>query len=837
MPDSTILILVFLPFIMGIATLFFPSRMGKHFGVWAALTPLTCLIIALTFYLRLSGHGDAFTYALPWIPSLGLSLHFIVDGLSMFFATIISGIGLMVVIYAFFYLEDHEDHQKFYCYLLLFMGSMLGVVSSNNLLLTFVFWELTSLTSFFLIGFWFHKEASRYGATKALVITGLGGLAMLGGFILLNQISQTWNPAGTWIITEFFEHAAEIQAHHLYKPMLVLVFVGCAAKSAQFPFHIWLPNAMEAPTPISAYLHSATMVKAGLFLVARLHPALAGTDFWFYLIATTGMLTMCVGGILAIVQTDLKALLAYSTISQLGMIMCMLGLGTQSGVNGAIVHIANHASYKAALFMCVGIIDHGCGTRDLKYVHGLLKIMPTIFIITLLGCWSMAGLPPMGGFISKEMFYESTLHGLPGTLGKMFPYIAIFGALFTLAYCFKMTRWTFFGKEPHDLPHHPHKPSIGFQTPAWILITIAVLLGITPGFFTKPLNATIVSITHEVSVNEEQTHLAEVEEAKAPHANAHSDTEHHAEATNTEHETPHQETSETTAGHHETNGLYLALWHGVNKPLMMSGATLLIGLLLIVMLRKVIATQEALGAAFPWARVNTIYNGVVFNCDRITKGIYDVFQSGHLHQYLIGIFLFVMASVLGMAFKGGWRPDFSLQGHQFRVVEIVTVCLIFLGIIGTLILKSRIAVILSLGMTGFLMAFFYELIGAPDLALTQYLIETISTILFLLVFWFLPPFFKEKGGRSTHLRDGLIAVGFGAFITVLMYGAIHGHVLDSIFPYYMQGSKLDAGGGNVVNVIIVDYRGFDTLWEISVLSIATIGIFALLKRKGYGKHG
>ncbi|MFQ5589367.1 MAG: proton-conducting transporter membrane subunit, partial [Nitrospiria bacterium] len=627
---TAVLTIVFLPFLASLAILFLSPWLqkmvvGKKLGATVALVPLICLTLILSWIPQVKS-GLSATFHIPWVESYGIALSFLVDGLSLLFGILISGIGLLVVIYSIWYLSDKEDKVKFYLYLMMFMGAMLGVVFSNNLFGMFTFWELTSISSFLLIGFWYHKEASRYGATKALVITGLGGIAMLAGFIVLYQITETFD------VTKILTMGDVIRNSPLYVPALILIFLGCATKSAQFPFHIWLPNAMEAPTPVSAYLHSATMVKAGIFLTARLSPAFSGTAFWTALVAGFGLTTMLVAGVLAIRQTDLKALLAYSTISQLGMIMAMLGFGTQYSGEAAIVHIMNHAAFKAALFMIVGIIDHGCGTRDLTYVGNLRKEMPHSFRIAFVGCLSMAGLPIFGGFISKEMFYESTLHIPFAPLPYLIPALAVFASLFTFAYSFKFLIWGFFYEAPEHPPHHPHEaPTLGLVSPVFLAVMV-VLLGIAPGLFSHGL----------------------LEPAAA-----------------------------AVTG--QPAELHLGLWHGVNTPLVMSFFTVVFGVLLFMRLKKVNAVQDEVSVAVPWLSPNFVYNrGFLAGIPPLTQRCLWWFQSGYLKHYLMAIFTFLMLSTVFFSLSKGWVLHLdALLNTDVTLAQLITFVLLVCAALAT----------------------------------------------------------------------------------------------------------------------------------------------------------
>jgi multicomponent Na+:H+ antiporter subunit A len=785
---SLLLSATFLPFIAAILILLLPRRWAREIGIGTVV--LSAVIFSLVVAIQVQGvHGEGLSVDLPWGgPGLDLRLALRHDGLAGLFALIISGIGVLIALYANYYLGPDEDRRNFYSYFLLFMGSMLGVVFSDHLLLLFVFWELTSLSSFLLIGFWFEREASRYGATKALLVTGMGGLVMLAGFILLGIA------AGTWSVHEVLERGASIRNHPYATVSFLLIFVGCATKSAQFPFHIWLPNAMEAPTPVSAYLHSATMVKAGLFLAARLRPVYGELDLWFPVVGGIGFLSMAAGGILALRQTDLKALLAYSTISQLGMIMTALGIPTEVGGEAAVAHVLNHAAFKAALFMVVGIVDHECGSRDLSVVSGVRKWLPRTFVVAAVACWSMAGLAPLGGFISKELFFESSLHldAWPGWLAHSLPFLLVAASVFTFAYTWKFLFWTFLGKPSEKLDKHPHKPPLGMLVSPAILAGMTILLGLLPNLLVPGLL-------------EPAAHAANF-------GVLHGETEAH---------------------------MHLGLWHGFGPALVMSLVVIIAGLLAGFRLRPIVGWQTRVAERYPKFRINTIYDGMLDNATAAGRWVSLRIQTGRLQHYLVVIFLFAILLVTGGALAAGWRFEGSLDWSTVREApypNALTTLVILLAAFGTAWFRNRIVAILFLGVTGYLVAYMYELMRAPDLALTQYLIETVSVILFLLVFWFMPPLKCEKPGGRKLVFDLSVAGLVGVFFFGVMLTAMQSHDLPSIAPYYNWHSKDLAGGNNIVNVIIVDFRGFDTMWEITVLALAAISIFALIRRRNLKTH-
>ncbi|MFG1250165.1 proton-conducting transporter membrane subunit [Xanthobacter flavus] len=478
----TLLLVILIPF-LGALIPPLVIRSGRNTCA-AATGAVTLLALAL-----LLSHAPAvFSGAVPmagvaWVPSMGLSLSVFADGLGFFFAAMILAIGLLVIVYARFYLSREDPMGRFFAYLLLFQGAMVGVVLSDNVIALLVFWELTSLTSFLLIGFWTKRAEARQGAGMALVITGGGGLALIAGLLLVAQA------AGSYQLTDILARGEMVRASPLYLPALALVLTGAFTKSAQFPFHFWLPHAMAAPTPVSAYLHSATMVKAGVFLLARLWPVLAGTDAWFLIVAPVGLATMLLGAAIALFRNDLKGLLAYSTVSHLGLMTMLLGLGTPMAAVAAVFHVINHATFKAALFMSAGIVDHEAGTRDIRRLGGLMALMPITGTLALIAAASMAGVPLFNGFLSKEMMLEEAAHTSYLGLDFLFPVLATVAAVFSVAYAARFAIGTFLGPARHDYPHHPHDPPLGVWLPVAVLVVPVIAIGLFPAPVAGPLVA------------------------------------------------------------------------------------------------------------------------------------------------------------------------------------------------------------------------------------------------------------------------------------------------------------------------------------------------------------
>jgi len=761
-----LLVVLFSPFVAAALTPLVARILGARTGWWAAAVALGNTIALLTLLPGVL-HGTPLRYTLPWIPLLDTNLTLMVDGLSFFFALLISFAGCLIMAYGRFYLDPREAHGKFFASMLLFMGSMLGVVLASNLIVLFVFWELTSFSSFLLIGFWSHREASRYGATKALLVTGGGGMAMLIGFILLYQVT------GSWDMQAVLSQGDIIRASPLYLPILGLVFVGCMTKSAQTPFHIWLPNAMEAPTPVSAYLHSATMVKAGLYLVARLHPALSGTDAWVYLVGGAGILTLCVGGFLALAQDDLKALLAYSTVSQLGLIMALYGLGTPQGVVAGSFHLMNHAAFKAALFLCVGMVEHETGTRRLSQLGGLWRAMPWTGVFTLIAAAAMAGLPPLGGFVSKELFYEATLETTQPTVRTIFPLLAVVGSAFTFAYSLRLVYGVFFGRPGHP-PKHPHEAPLGMRWSPLILAALNPLFGLWPA-----------SVEHS---------LLEPMAAGILREDVH---------------------------------VHLALWHGFGMPLVMSGVAIAAGVLLYPAWSTVQRWQDAI---FSRLSLDTVYDESL----RIlaTSGGYLSWslQSGILRHYLLWILSF-LGLVIISTFLWGRVSVVPAEARSVLSYEGILLILTMGASVAVVLAPRPLPAVILLGGVGYLVGALFVLLYAPDLALTQILIETVALILFLLVIYRLPPYIQEQASRGRLLRDGLLATVVGGAVSAVVLATAGQGYFPSIAEYFLRESVPGGGGRNVVNVILIDFRGYDTLGEITVLAIALLGVFTLLARK------
>ncbi|MEL0641070.1 monovalent cation/H+ antiporter subunit A [Pseudoalteromonas aliena] len=732
-----------------------------------ALAPLIALGITL-YHAPAVLAGETIRYSFAWIPSIGLDLSLRLDGLSLLFMFMILGIGLLVILYTRYYLSANDSMAKLYSYLMLFMTAMLGIVMSNNVIQLWLFWELTSISSFLLISFWWHKSEARKGARMALAVTGAGGLALLAGLMLLSDI------VGSYDLDVILASKTIIQSHDLYEAALVLVLLGAFTKSAQFPFHFWLPHAMAAPTPVSAYLHSATMVKAGIFLLARFHPALAGTDTWFLLVGLTGLATLLFGAYIALFKHDLKGLLAYSTISHLGLITLLLGLDTELATVAAIFHIINHATFKASLFMAVGIIDHETGTRDMRKLNGMWRYLPYTATLAMVAAAAMAGVPLLNGFLSKEMFFAETLHQqVLGSMSWLIPVLATVAGALAVAYSARFIHDVFFNGEPIDLPRTPHEPPRYMRVPIEILVVICLLVGMFPHFTIDSIlsAASLAVLGKEMPVYE------------------------------------------------------LAIWHGFNLPLLMSAMAIAGGLFIYINRKYLFQFQASLPPLNAKKTFERLILSVIAWCQSKVSSI----ENGSLQRYLVIMLAVVLLCASWPLFEmqqlAGSMPLTPVDVHN-----AIGAGLLIIGALATVIWhRSRMVSLLMLSIVGLMVSVVFTRFSAPDLALTQLTVEVVTIILLMLALFFLPQHTPKESSSLRVLRDLAIASTLGVVIASICY-ALLTRPLDSISDFFIANAKIGGGGTNVVNVILVDFRGFDTLGEITVLGIAALGIFKVLSR-------
>jgi multicomponent K+:H+ antiporter subunit A len=770
---SPLAVVVLLPLIVGTALCFALGRdataAGRRLSAWSAAgVTLLSLGILLSLAPEVFAGRTVLTRA-EWAPAIGLSAGFRLDGLALMFGGLITGMGLLIVIYAAHYLGADDSPGKFYSLLMLFMAAMLGVVLSDNLLLLLAFWELTSLSSFLLIGYWGHKEASRSGARMALAVTGGGGLVMLAGFVMLGQIG------GSFELSELLTRGDLIRAHPAYPLMLGLILVGCFTKSAQLPFHFWLPAAMAAPTPVSAYLHSATMVKAGLFLLMRLYPVLGGSGWFEGIVAPVGLVTMVFAAAMALVKHDLKALLAYSTVSHLGLITFLIGLGSPLSAVTAVFHVLNHAAFKAALFMIAGIVEHETGTRDMRQLGAVMRALPMTGALALVAAAAMAGVPPLNGFISKEMMLEQALHTeLGGYDSWIVPGLATAGALLSVAYSLRFVHDTFFNAPARAWPvAYPHEPAAGMRAPVFVLSLVCVAMGLVPMALAGPL----VDIA-----------------------------------------------SASMLGHAPPS-FELALWHGPSLAVTLSAIALFGGAVLyaLVMYRQRLHRHEWRGvdAARAFA---ALIDGAFALAGRVSSAL----ESRSLQGYL---FVMLLAAALagawpfigGPVMTAGDRPQIEAS----PLAMVVWVLLLPIGAALVLLQRQRFVATVLAGAVGLIASVTFVGLSAPDLAMTQLAIDVVATALLLMGLAMLPQHSPRESTNARRWRDAAVAVAGGGGLGWLTWLVLT-RDNESVSWFHLAQSVPAGGGTNAVNVILVDFRGYDTFGEITVLVIGAVGVLALL---------
>jgi multicomponent K+:H+ antiporter subunit A/multicomponent Na+:H+ antiporter subunit A len=761
------------------------ALLGKRFGHRAGWLALPVPVISFALIVSLVTETGAFSsrvVTIPWVPSLGLSLAFVVDGLSLFFGLVVSGMGVLITFYAATYLDHHyRDHGKFYAYLMLFMASMLGCVFSENLLVLFIFWEMTSISSFLLIGFLHEKPESRDGARMALFTTGGAGLAMLAGIVLLGEA------AGTYSLSALKDGAFSTvvaSGGGLATWAFVLLMIGAFAKSAQFPFHYWLPNAMAAPTPVSAYLHSATMVKLGVFFIARVFPLMAVLDVWTPLLVTIGFLTMLIAAVFALVSHDLKAILAYSTVSQLGFLVGYYGMGDARGVSYDMLHIGNHVFYKGCLFMVVGIVDHAAGTRDLRKLGGLYKAFPVLGTVCIIACAAMAGIPGTSGFISKEYMLKSKFDFLTTAEAlSWYPLVIVCAAsVMKVAFSVRIAAHTFFGPMPQAVATDLYRPTNLMVVPPAILAIACVITGVFPDVWSPMLRAFSVD------------------------------------------------------GLHVDKVIHLSLWHGVTKEFLLSAGIVGGGVLLYSLLGVVGWDRLAIPRLL---RFDMGFDWLLDSVPAIAKRVTSLTRADRPMDYLPIVLLAIFLTVGGALVVNLYRlPGISgsMEWDQlFDPLRTFVVVLIGIAIVLVTRLKRWTTQLIALGVVGFLLTFYFVLFRAPDLAMTQILVEAAQLILILML---LSRFARaaeisvriktQSAGR--RVMNVGVATIVGLTIALFTYVAASSKNADHAGQFYLERTVPDAKGSNAVNTILVDFRGFDTLMEITVLLIATLGAIGLLMR-------
>ena len=751
-------------FIIAAITPFISSLIKGKGAIIMPFLPLGLFTYFLSFIPRVS-RGEALDFVYEWVPSFGINLSFHLDGLSLLFALLITGIGALVFFYTFSYLKGHVYMDRFYGYLSMFMASMLGLVLSDNIITLFIFWELTSISSFFLIGFNNEDPKSRKSALLALSITGMGGLFLLAGMLLLGASGDSYS------FQELLSQGELIRGHESYGWIIALVFVGAFTKSAQFPFHFWLPGAMKAPTPVSTYLHSATMVKAGIYILARFTPLLGGTPAWNTTLIIVGSITMLYAAIHSVFRLDMKSILAYSTISALGILVFLIGLGTEEALLAASVFILVHALYKATLFLVTGIVDHETGTRDVTVLGGLRKVMMPVAIAAGLAALSNAGAPPFFGFIGKDLIYEATLHF--GNWGYVLTGAAILTNVCLLFAGLLAGYKPFAGGLPSQF-EKVHLPHFTMWVPPLILAGLGLIFGLFPGLIEQSLIQPVFS-----SMSNGSTEIK------------------------------------------------IKLWHGFNLIFGLSLMTLTLGVLLYWKLKP---SESLFGKTLKFEGLSpqtlTTYFGKAFAF--FAKLWTGFFQNGYLRNYVITILGFLTILLAYRLYLGIELYVDINKLTELTIYEVIVVLIMAASIIFTVFSRSRLVAVASLGVIGYSICLIFLFYSAPDLAMTQFSIDTLTVILFVLVIYNLPKY-NSFSSKAVRIRDGILSIFFGSLIAVLTLEVLSEPLTRETSAFYAENAYKLAKGKNVVNVILVDFRGFDTMVEITVLVIAAIGVFSLLK--------
>jgi multicomponent K+:H+ antiporter subunit A len=772
--------LLLLPFAGSLVTALLPTRARTALASWAGLVSALAAVWVMTLFSRVRG-GGVIREELPWLPSMGLNVVLRVDGFAWMFAVLVTVIGTLIVVYARYYMSPEDPVARFYACFLAFMGAMLGVVLSGNLIQLVLFWELTSLVSFLLIGYWHHRLDARRGARMSLTVTGAGGLALFGGVVVLGSI------VGSYDLDAVLASGELVRAHRLYPLALVLVLLGAFTKSAQFPFHIWLPRAMVAPTPASAYLHSATMVKAGVFLLARFWVVLSGTDLWFWLVSGAGAVTLLFGAYTAMFQHDLKRVLAYSTISHLGLITLLFGLNSPLAAVAGVFHIMNHGTFKASLFMAAGIIDHETGTRDIRRLSGLRRAMPITATLALVASAAMAGVPLLNGFLSKEMFFAETVFISSHPWVELaLPAAATLAGIFAVVYSLRFSFDIFFGPPASGLPRQPEEPPRWMRVPVDLLVLACLVVGIAPQ---ASIGASLAAAA-----------LPVVGGVLPPFS--------------------------------------LAVWHGFNAPFAMSLVAIAGGVTVYWLLRRL--QRQGRFDDLPLVdRFNgrRLFESGLVGATQLARMGLRLTGTRRLQTQAFSILavalLLAVGSARGTPLSWGDRARLPASPAFVLLWGIGMVCAV-----GTALKAKyhRLVALTMLGGAGLVTCLTFVWFSAPDLALTQLAVEVVTTMLFLLGLRWLPMRLEEAPRRlrwrdmARRGRDLLLAAGVGGGLAVLSYAMLTRPAPQSISPFFLSRALPEGGGANIVNVMLVDFRAFDTIGEITVLGAVALTVFALLRR-------
>lgn len=770
---STTIWAVLAPFLAAVAAPWAIKIYGSRASWVLAAVPVV-IFVHFFGYIGALSQGEVFTTGVAWIPSYGVELSFYLDGLAVLFALLISGIGALIVIYAGGYMRGHPNQGRFIAFLLLFMGAMLGVVTANDFISLFVFWELTSITSFLLIGFNHHAERSRRSAVQALVVTGAGGLALLAGLLLIRSATGVTDLAGLFALKD------ALKGSEAYGAIFVLICLAAFTKSAQFPFHFWLPNAMEAPTPVSAYLHSATMVKAGVYLLMRLHPALGDTALWTTVLPLFGATTLLLGALLAVKQTDLKLMLAQTTVASLGLLVMLVGTSVKLALVGAVLYLFAHSLFKGALFMVAGTIDHEAGTRDVTKLQGLRGAMPISFAAALVAALSMAGLPPMVGFVAKEILYEGTAYGLafaPVALTS----VAIFGNALMFVIGFSVALKPFLGT-PIETPKQAHEgpPAL------WLGPVLLGTIGLFSGLF--------VALVGEMIL--------------VPMAGA-------------------------LIGYPIDKSLYL-IPKELKLPVFLSLGTYVLGFVFYRASGQLRALMEAACRVVSWGP-DRGFDQFMRLLLTLAASIAPRLQFGSLSGYLRITFAIAAVAVIWPLVAFQELPAFP-SWPQPTLYEFSIVAITAIGIIAVVMAKTRLIGVISLGIQGTAVALLFLLFGAADLSFTQFMVETLSVVILALVLTQLNIMNRDRRPAHLLLPDALIAITLGTGLSLMLLGAISGPFNTALSDFFATYSREIAHGRNIVNVIIVDFRAVDTLGEIAVVLATGLAILALIRVRRMVHH-
>lgn len=780
--SSFLLVIIALPFVGSLLTAFLLRTASRLLPASIAGLVAATLTLGTASLYPFVVNGGVVRFEIDWLPQIGVNLTLRMDGFAWMFAMLVSLVGVLIVLYARYYMSEDDPVPRFFSFLLAFMGSMLGIIISGNVILLSVFWELTSLSSFLLISYWHQNPAARDGARMALIVTATGGFCLLLGLLILGSI------VGSYDLDVILASSDTITADPLYLTSLVLILLGAFTKSAQFPFHFWLPNAMAAPTPASAYLHSATMVKAGVFLLVRISPALSGTYEWFMLVGLVGISTLLLGAYFAMFQQDLKGLLAYSTISHLGLITTLLSLGSPIATVAAIFHMVNHAIFKSSLFMAAGIIDHETDTRDMRRLSGLLRYLPITGRLAMVASAAMAGVPLLNGFISKEMFFaEAVETHAESWLDTALPYLAVIASAFSVAYSLRFIHSVFFGARPSDLPNNnPHEPPHWMRFPIDFLVIACLVIGIVPNLTIGPfLQVAAFSVLRQ----------------SMPQYS-------------------------------------LSMWHGFNIPLLMSVIAITAGCAIYITFRDYFSKCDDGPPWFRLMRGQRIFErGLVTISWRWARNLENFLGTRNLQPQLRWVTITGFFSALLPLYLAGFQPRMIAPSDvdiPFMGIWTIGCCLA----IGTAYIAKyhRLAALVMLGGVGLIVCVTFIWLSAPDLAVTQLLVEIVTTVLILLGLRWLPKRAKALKdemafrARFRRFRDFILAAVCGVGMTFIAYAVMTMTVPDAIAHFFLQNAYTQGGGRNVVNVILVDFRGFDTLGEITVLGIVALTVYALLRR-------